>query len=70
MQYQAQLTPWIVYLVESETLRNPVNRFRRRNDADAYIKVLRNKKPDSNFMVEFDSASFAKKVKAAEPALV
>jgi hypothetical protein len=70
MQYQAQLTPWIVYLVESETLRNPVNRFRRRNDADAYIKVLRNKKPDSDFMVEFDSASFAKKVKAAEPALV
>lgn len=70
MQYQAQLTPWIVYLVESETLRNPVNRFRRRNDADAYIKVLRNTKPDSNFMVEFDSASFAKKVKAAEPALV
>lgn len=70
MQYQAQLTPWIVYLVESETLRNPVNRFRRRNDADAYIKVLRNKRPDSDFMVEFDSASFAKKVKAAEPALV
>lgn len=70
MQYQAQLTPWIVYSVESETLRNPVSRFRRRNDADAYIKVLRNKKPDSEFMVEFDSASFAKKVKAAEPALV
>ncbi len=69
MQYQAQLTPWIVYLVESETLRNPVSRFRRRNDADAYIKVLRNTKPDSNFMVEFDSASFAKKVKVAETAL-
>jgi hypothetical protein len=69
MKYQAQLTPWIVYQVESESLRNPINRFRRRNDADAYIKALQNTKPQCNFTVAFDSESFARPAKAVEPAL-
>jgi|JI91814CRNA_FD_contig_81_919347_length_908_multi_4_in_0_out_0_1 hypothetical protein len=70
MKYQAQLTPWIVYQVESDSLRNPINRFRRRNDADAYIKVLRNTKPQCDFTVAFDSESFARPVKEVEPALI
>lgn len=58
MKYQAQLTPWVIYQVAAEE-RLPISRFRRRNDADAYMKVLQNTKPGVEFVVAFDTASFA-----------
>jgi hypothetical protein len=60
MKYQAQLTPWIVYQV-SETDRIAVTRYRRRNDADAYAKRLSMSKPGCEFLVAFDTDSFAPK---------
>ncbi|MBD2326993.1 hypothetical protein [Alkalinema sp. FACHB-956] len=65
MKYQAQLTPWVIYQISAEQ-RIPVSRFRRRNDADAYLKVLRSTKPGSEFLVAFDTESFAQPDKAAE----
>jgi hypothetical protein len=59
MKYQAQLTPWVIYQVAAEETRHLVSRFRRRNDADAYMKVLVNTKPNSKFIVAFDTESFA-----------
>lgn len=69
MKYHAQLTPWVIYQVASEDTRHPISRFRRRNDADAYLKVLSHTKPNSEFVVAFDTASFAPKAKAVDPTL-
>ena len=58
MKYQAQLTPWVIFQIAAEDTRHPVSRFRRRNDADAYMNVLNNTKPNSKFIVAFDTESF------------
>ena len=58
MKYQAQLSPWVIFQIAAGDARHPVSRFRRRNDADAYMRVLNNTKPDSKFIVAFDTESF------------
>jgi hypothetical protein len=58
MKYQAQLTPWVVYQV-SETDRVAVTRYRRRNDADAYANRLTLTRPGFEFLVAFDTETFA-----------
>lgn len=57
MNYQAQLTPWVVYKV-TESTQIEVIRYRRRNDADAYAKRLSRTQPTSRFIVAFDTESF------------
>jgi hypothetical protein len=56
MKYQAQLTPWVIYQVANES-HIAIQRFRRRNDADAYAKMLQQTKPALEFTVEFDTES-------------
>ncbi|NJM47699.1 MAG: hypothetical protein HC860_17315 [Alkalinema sp. RU_4_3] len=60
MKYQAQLTPWVIYQV-NEGASVATHRFRKRNDADAYVNRLRLTQPSSEFKVEFDSDSFIAK---------
>jgi hypothetical protein len=55
MKYQEQLTPWVVYQLTSDADRHVVTRFRRRNDADSYLKVLKQTRPNSQFVVAFDA---------------
>lgn len=64
MKYQEQLTPWVVYQLLPNLDRQIVTRFRRRNDADSYLKVLKQTRPTTEFIVAFD----AKKNAAAETA--
>jgi hypothetical protein len=55
MKYQEQLTPWVVYQLTSDLQRQVVIRFRRRNDADSYLKVLTQTRPNAKFIVAFDA---------------
>ncbi len=54
MNYQEQLTPWVVYQLLPNVERQVVTRFRRRNDADCYLKVLKQTRPNTEFVVAFD----------------
>ena len=53
MTYQDQLTPWIIYQLLPNAERQIVTRFRRRNDADGYLKVLKQTRPKAQFVVAF-----------------
>lgn len=55
MRYQEQLTPWVVYQLLPNLERQVVTRFRRRNDADSYLKVLKQTRPNTEFIVAFDA---------------
>ncbi|MEB3293662.1 MAG: hypothetical protein VKJ24_10915 [Synechococcales bacterium] len=65
MKYQAQLTPWVIYQVSENEERIPLTRFRRRNDADAYLKHLSATRPNVELLVAFDVDSFIAPKKAA-----
>jgi hypothetical protein len=65
MKYQAQLTPWVIYQVSETEERVPLSRFRRRNDADAYMKHLSAVRPNVNLIVAFDVESLMTSKKAA-----
>jgi hypothetical protein len=54
MKYQEQLTPWVIYQLLPNLDRQIVTRFRRRNDADSYLKVLKQTRPNTEFVVAFD----------------
>jgi hypothetical protein len=69
MKYQEQLTPWVVYQLTSDLQRQVVIRFRRRNDADSYMKVLTQTRPNAKFIVAFDAPQATANVAAEEPAL-
>jgi hypothetical protein len=54
MTYQDKLSPWVVNKLLPNMKQMTVNRFRRRNDADAYLKMLRQMNPHDEFSVTFD----------------
>lgn len=54
MNYQEQLTPWVIYQLLPDLQRQSVIRFRRRNDADSYLKVLKQTRPKADFVVTFE----------------
>jgi hypothetical protein len=54
MSYQDKLSPWVVNKLLPNMKQLTVNRFRRRNDADAYLKMLRQMNPHAQFSVTFD----------------
>lgn len=71
MKYQEQLTPWVIYQLASDADRQLVSRFRRRNDADSYLKVLKQTRPNHQFVVAFDATPKpTAQTKDAETALV
>ncbi len=72
MRYQEQLTPWVVYQLSANLERQIVTRFRRRNDADCYLKVLKQTRPNTEFVVAFDAKRNAAPAEetSAEKALV
>lgn len=70
MKYQEQLTPWVVYQITPDMQRQVVIRFRRRNDADSYLKVLTQTRPNAKFIVAFDAPPVAAQSETGEAALV
>lgn len=55
MPYRDRLHPWCIirFLPNARTVI--VNRFRRRNDAEAHMRVLRRKRPDASYQIMFDA---------------
>jgi hypothetical protein len=54
MSYQQQLSPWVINKLLPNLTQQTVTRFRRRNDADAYLKVLKQSQPHGKFEIFFD----------------
>lgn len=52
--YQQQLHPWCVMQLLPDLQRREVARFRRRNDADAHTRVLRQQAPENQYIIVFD----------------
>lgn len=54
MTYQTQLQPWCIVRQLPEMKRVIVDRFRRYQDADERVKLLRRQAPQSTFVVLFE----------------
>lgn len=53
MSYQKQLSPWEIYRHLPNLQRRLIARFRRRNDAEAYLKILRQMLPLAEFEIVY-----------------
>jgi hypothetical protein len=53
--YHDQLNPWVIHQ-ELPNLQNQsvVARFRRRNDAESYLKLIKQMKPTAKYAISFD----------------
>ncbi|WP_448604063.1 hypothetical protein [Thermoleptolyngbya sp.] len=54
MTYQDQLSPWVVYKLLPTMQNTPVARFRYRNDAESYLKLVSRVLPQTSFQISFD----------------
>ncbi|WP_421655122.1 hypothetical protein [Leptothermofonsia sp. ETS-13] len=54
MNYQQQLNPWVIHKLLPNLKQLTVTRFRRRNDAEAYLRVLKQTQPHAKFAITFD----------------
>ena len=54
MSYQNKLSPWVIHKMLPNLKQLPVIRFRKRNDAEAYLKMLRQMQPHATFAIAFD----------------
>jgi len=54
MSYQQRLNPWVVNKLLPNLKQLTVSRFRRRNEAEAYLKALQQMQPQSQFALLFD----------------
>lgn len=55
MSYQEQLNPWVVERLLPNLKWTAVARFRHRNDAEAYVRIVRRTMPHFKFTIAFDS---------------
>lgn len=55
MSYQQRLNPWVIHRLLPNLKQLTVNRFRRRTDAEAYLRVLRQVQPHAKFAITFES---------------
>jgi hypothetical protein len=56
MTYFDQLHPWCLIRLLPNLQRRVITRFRRRNDADAHLRVLRQQAPMVRYEIVFDVA--------------
>ena len=54
MTYKTQLFPWCIIRPQSNMQQTIVTRFRRRNDAEAHLQILRQLLPSAPHTVIFD----------------
>jgi hypothetical protein len=55
MPYRDQLHPWCIIRLLPNARIIIVKRFRHRNDAEAYMKVLHHLKPHAKYQIMFDA---------------
>ncbi len=56
MTYVDQLHPWCIIRFLPNMQRRVIARFRRRNDAEAHMRVLRQNAPTLQYAIFFDPA--------------
>ena len=54
MTYSQQLRPWCIIRLLPDNQRQIVARFRRHDDATAYLQVLHNSAHNVNFLLTFE----------------
>ncbi|MEO1210486.1 MAG: hypothetical protein AAFX78_13175 [Cyanobacteria bacterium J06638_20] len=54
MSYQEQLSPWVVHKLMPNLQQAAIARFRHRNDAEAYLKLISQMMPHIRFTIAFD----------------
>jgi hypothetical protein len=55
MNYQEQLNPWVIHQLLPDLSQSIVMRFRRRNDAESYLKVIQQMRPKAQFTIAFET---------------
>lgn len=56
MNYQEQLNPWVIHQLLPNLNSSTVARFRRRTEAESYLKVIQQMRPQVQFAIAFDSS--------------
>ena len=56
MTYLERLSPWCLVRLLPNIQRLTVGRFRRRNDAEEHMKILRRLVPEAKYAIVFDPA--------------
>jgi len=54
MNYQNQLTPWVIHKLLPNLNQMSISRFRKRTEAEAYLRVLQQTQPNAKFEIIFD----------------
>lgn len=67
MTYQEQLSPWVVHQLLPDLQRRAIARFRNRNDAEGYLKIVGQMLPDQTFVVAFDVKPLTREAPPATP---
>jgi hypothetical protein len=65
MTYQQQLKPWVVNRLSANGV-GEVSRFRRRGEAEAFMRAMEMRHPQAQFVIVFDGAKTAEE-KLAQP---
>jgi hypothetical protein len=59
MTYKEKLTPWTIVRMQSDEQRTRVGRFRRRSDAEGHMLLLKQRMPQAEFAIMFESGKDA-----------
>jgi len=54
MPYSENLFPWCIILCLPNTRTIVIERFRRRSDAEAYLRILRQIHPQADYSIRFE----------------
>jgi len=54
MSYKTQLHPWSIIRLLPDMQSRVIIRFRRRNDAEAHLQILRANNPSASYEIIFD----------------
>jgi hypothetical protein len=57
MNYKQQLYPWVIYRFLPNLQRLTVARFRRRNDAEEHMRIIKRLLPQVEFAITFEVSS-------------
>lgn len=55
MNYQEQLSPWVIHQLLPNLKQITVARFRHRNDAEAYMRLVSRIMPHKKFAIAFET---------------
>ncbi|MDX2214628.1 MAG: hypothetical protein SFY66_15160 [Oculatellaceae cyanobacterium bins.114] len=55
MTYQDQLSPWVIHQLLPNLNRRVVARFRRRTEAESYLKIVKQMRSTTQFLIAFDA---------------